>query len=42
LSALYFFDIDNELFVFSLTINDPVFQLWLKKNDYKILTAARY
>ena len=25
-----------------ITINDPVFRLWLKKSDYKILTAARY
>jgi len=25
-----------------ITINDPVFQLWLKNSDYKVLTAARY
>jgi hypothetical protein len=25
-----------------ITINDPVFRLWFKKSDYKILTASRY
>jgi hypothetical protein len=25
-----------------ITINDPVFRLWLKKSDYKILNASRY